>query len=634
MRPLAVGVIGHVDHGKTALVRALTGIETDRLEEEKRRGISIALGFAWLEVPGGEIDLIDMPGHERFVRTMVAGAAGIRAVVLAVSAAEGIRPQTREHVEIAGLLGVEAGVVAVTQCDLADEARAAEVGADAARLLAAHGMADAPVVHTSALDGRGLPELRATLAELMQRVPAPAEQGLAYLPVDRTFAVAGFGTVVTGTLQRGRLSVGEEVELTPGGKRARIRALQVHGRQVQQAIPGGRTAVNLRGVESAEVGRGCALATPGLLHASDWLDVHLRALPGDHRPLETGREYKLLLAAGEIPARLRLLDREILHPGEAAPAQLRCAGPVAVPAREGFVLRAGSPARTVAGGRVLDPQTRRHRRNDPAVLDRLLSLAGAGPQEVVSQLLTGTGPAGVLLDEAARLSGHAPSWVISWLPELQARQVGPLLVTAAALEGLKRDIRTALAEHHHSAPASPGLMFEDVLDRLRAARPVLELAVQELLAGGELARTQGCLRLPGFRPSTLAAEGELSRRIEAAIRAGGLQPPDLKELPGGGSVAIKAIQRLLAGGVLVRARDRVQKRELLFHRDAVADAAERLATAFAARPEGFLVGEAGRVLGISRKYSVPLLEYLDGVGITRRTDDRRTLRPEGLRPTG
>jgi len=343
---LTVGVIGHVDHGKTALVRALTGIETDRLAEEKRRGISIALGFAHLPVPGGEIDLIDMPGHERFVRTMVAGATGIRAVLLVVSAVEGIRAQTVEHVEIAGLLGIRAGIVAVAKADLAGDEGISAAGAAAAGLLARNGIADAAVIPTSAVDGRGIADLRAALADLTARVPPPAEQGLVHLPVDRVFSRPGFGTIVTGTLQRGRLSVGEEVEILPGGMRARVRALQVHGAPLPVAVPGGRTAVNLRGVEAGGIRPGAVLATPGLLRPAEWLDVDLRLLPGAPLPLATGREVKLLIGTREVAARLRLPDRDALAPGETAVAQLRCAEPVAVPAREPFVIRTGSPART------------------------------------------------------------------------------------------------------------------------------------------------------------------------------------------------------------------------------------------------------------------------------------------------
>jgi len=628
MRPLAVGVIGHVDHGKTALVRALTGMETDRLAEEKRRGISIALGFAWLALPAGTIDLIDMPGHERFVRTMVAGAAGIGGVLLAVSARDGIRPQTVEHVRIAGLLGVRLGIVAVTQCDLVPADRAAAVAAGAVRLLAENGMADAPAIHTCAPRGHGIGPLRDALAGLLLgRAPPPPDQGLAFLPIDRAFSVPGFGPVVTGTLQHGRLTNGQELELVPHGARTRVRTLQVHGRPVAEALPGGRTAVNLRGVTQEAVARGLALATPGLVHAAEWLDVRLQTLPDTGpRPLEGGRDYTLLLAAGEVPARLRLLDRDVLEPGAAAPAQLRCRHPVAVPARTRFVLRAGSPPVTVAGGLVIDTGGTRRRRHDPAVLDRMRALAAADPQGAVALLLGEAGPAGVTLAAAARVGGTTPAWVISWLPGLGACRAGDRAVTLAALAGIEADLPEALARFHRQGPDLPGATAAMLAHALPdAAGPVLDLALDRLVRQGSLACTAGRYRLPGFRPGTEGVEAALACRIEAAIRDGGLSPPDPDALPGG-RIAVGAVRRMLRDGLLIRARDRVQKRDFLFHRDAVAEAARHLATAYAARTEGFSVGEAGRLLGISRKYCVPLLEHLDGAGITRRMGERRIVR--------
>ncbi|MBW8773467.1 MAG: translation elongation factor, partial [Gemmatimonadetes bacterium] len=279
VRTLTVGVIGHVDHGKTVLVRALTGTETDRLAEERRRGISIVLGFAHLEVPGrGVLDLVDVPGHERFVRAMVAGATGIGAVLLVVAANEGARPQTLEHLAIARLLGVRRGVVAVTKA-------------------------------------RGMGELRAALADLLASTPEPEDEGFFHLPVDRAFAAAGFGAVVTGTLRRGAIGVGDEVELLPAGLRARVRGLQVHGLPVERAGPGQRVAVNLRGLKAADLSPGWSLATPGMVARARWLDVELRLLP-DARPLACGDQVRLLLGTTEAVARLRLLDRAGLAPGE------------------------------------------------------------------------------------------------------------------------------------------------------------------------------------------------------------------------------------------------------------------------------------------------------------------------------
>ena len=299
MRSATVGVIGHVDHGKTALVRALTGIDTDRLAEEKRRGISIVLGFSHLAVAGGEIDLIDMPGHERFVRTMISGATGIDAVLLVVDAREGIQPQTVEHAGIAGLIGVRRGIVAVTKCDLVPVTDAVASGEAAIKLARAAGIGEVTAVRTSAMTGEGLDELRLRLGSLLDSGGGREDAGVFWLPTDRVFAVPGFGTVVTGTLRRGALSVGDEVELMPGGRKARVRSLQIHGRPVEAASPGRRVAVNLRGVEQSDVPRGTALASPGLLTGSRWLDAGLTLLTSAPEELRSGTVVRLLTGTVE-----------------------------------------------------------------------------------------------------------------------------------------------------------------------------------------------------------------------------------------------------------------------------------------------------------------------------------------------
>ncbi len=416
MRRLLLGVIGHVDHGKTALVRALTGTDTDRLAEEKRRGISIVLGFAHFAAGGAEIDLIDMPGHERFVRTMIAGATGIDGVLLVVAANEGVRPQTVEHVQIASLLGITRAVIAVSKVDLAAPADAAAVGLATARLAASAGL-DAPApVFTSAARSEGIAALRAAILSRLQGNVEPPDDGFGWLPIDRAFSRAGHGTVVTGTLRRGALSVGEELALLParlpGAVRpVRVRTLQVHGAAVASARPGQRVAVNLRGIEAASVARGDALATPGLLRPARWLSVALHLLP-DAPALATGAQVQLLAGTTEVAARLRLLDRDALEPGNTVPAQLQCALPVAVPARERFVIRAASPARTLGGGRVLDAEAARLRRHAPAVLRRLAALATEAPTQTLAREMAEAGAEGRLLADLARLVGLAPARTI------------------------------------------------------------------------------------------------------------------------------------------------------------------------------------------------------------------------------
>ena len=630
MTSLIVGVIGHVDHGKTALVRALTGVETDRLKEEQARGVSIVPGFALLRLPGGgEIDLVDLPGHERFVRAMVSGATGMRAVLLAVDVREGIKPQTVEHLEIARLIGVERGVVALTKCDLAGPEELALREAEIREAVARAGLRDPALVRTSVVAGTGIAALSAALEALAAGAAAPSDDGFPYLPIDRVFARPGFGTVVTGTLRRGRLALGDRVAIGPGGLGASVRGLQIHGRAVKEAEPGRRTAVALRGVEGGEVVRGLALAAPGMLADTRWLDVSLTVAASAEAPLEGGTVCRLLFGTAEVAARLRLLDRDALEPGESGLAQLRTEEDVAVPAREPFLLRLDSPAITVAGGRVLDPVSRRRRRHDPKVAADLSALAGASPAEALAVRLRQAGREGVALDALARAVGVAPERVRRRLGEIGARAAGSLFLDKGAFASLRDSVAAALERHHRDHPmehgiALPRLVRQVGLGNVGLGEDGVEAALRDLVATRDAVQAGPLFRRADFDPGRNA--GEQVRALEAAFLRGGLSPPDEIETVGRDVRRREALAYLLGSGTLVRALDRVQKRTILFHRDAIAQARKRLAEAFPKAHEaegGFLAKEAGAALGISRKFSIPLLEHLDAVRFTRRLGDRR-----------
>ncbi|WP_375464932.1 selenocysteine-specific translation elongation factor [uncultured Methylobacterium sp.] len=625
MKTLLVGVIGHVDHGKTALVRALTGVETDRLKEEKARGVSIVPGFALLRPDtGGEIDLVDLPGHERFVRAMISGATGMRAVLLAVDAREGLKPQTIEHLEIARLIGVRRGVVALTKSDLVSPETLAARAGEAAAAAARAGLEAAPVVATSTLTGAGLPALSAALSGLLDAGPG-ADDGFPYLPIDRVFSRPGFGTVVTGTLRRGRLSVGDAVAIVPGGPTATVRGLQIHGRAVDTAEPGRRTAVALRGVGLADLARGQALATPGLLAPSRWLDVALTASPGGD-PLPGGTALRLLFGTSEVAARLRLLDRAGLEPGASAQAQLHVDADITVPAREPFILRLDSPAATVAGGRVLDPASRRRRRHDPRVLADLAALAAGGPAEAIGIRLAQAGAAGAGLAELAGLAGLAPDRARRLVSDLGAREIGGRFLGAPAFAALRASILAALAAHHRDHPMEHGLPAERLVKALGLSEPAAAAALRDLIATGEAAQGGTLYRRAEFDPAR--NESDVARRLEAVFRCAGLTPPDEAEAVGRDLRRREALTYLVGAGTVIRAVDRVQRRAVLFHKAAVEDARARLRRAFpdATGPDaGFLAREAGAALGISRKFSIPLLEHLDATGFTRRTGDRRVI---------
>lgn len=621
---LVVGVVGHVDHGKTALVRALTGIETDRLPEERRRGISIALGFAHLVVPGAVVDLIDMPGHERFVRTLVSGATGVDAVLVVVAANEGVKPQTVEHVDVAALLGVGRAVVVVTKADLVEAGRVSEVAAAAIAVCVGRGIEARAVAVVGGLDTAGgawgLEDVRAAMAGLAVGAMAARDVGAPFLPIDRAFSVAGHGTVVTGTLRGGGLAVGDAVALVPGGSEARVRGLQVHGGRVAAVGPGQRVAVNLRGVEVAAVRPGAALAGPGMLAGSVWLSLQVRATAGAPA-LPTTARVRLLVGTQEVEARLRLLDRDVLQPGQQALAQVQCAEAVAVPAREHVILRLASPASTVAGGRVLDNAAVRLRRRDAGVLARLASLAGAAPEDVVGMEVEAAGVGGTTLARLGSLAGLGAAAVAGVLEGhgavvlrngLVVARMALAVVEARVLELVGAEAGPAgQVTAARVAAAVPGVgewVLQEALRRLAAAGTVR-------LEGGGVAPVR---REAEFRQADAASA--LEGRLAAALLRGGLAPPDDAALVRD-VAARRAVAALVRAGVVVRAADRVQKRDVLFHRDAVAAAQVVLTPLLVGA--GVTVSEVGAALGISRKFSVPLLEHLDAVQFTRRVGDRR-----------
>jgi selenocysteine-specific elongation factor len=615
---LVLGVIGHVDHGKTALVRALTGEDTDRLPEEKLRGISIALGFAQLSVgPDTVVDLIDMPGHERFVRTMISGATGIDAVLLVVAANEGIKPQTVEHIDIAGLLGLQRAVVAISKTDLVAPAQAQLVADEAVQLLARAGLTALPPVMTSALQQQGLDDLREALKACAQNQQPRSDDGLAFLPVDRAFSISGHGPVVTGTLRGAPVAAGDTLELWPLRRKLRVRAAQVHGARVETAAPGQRVALNLRDVETSELHRGMVLAAPDSLDLSDWLTISVRAVEGAP-PLKNGARLQALLGTGEIGVRLRLLDRDVLEAGHSGYAQLHCAQAIALPVGEHVVLRLASPPQTVVGGRILQAGTRRLRRNDGQILQRLEALHTRPAIGKIAAELEYAGAAGTTLRALSQLCALAMPRIVALLQTL------PVVVTRSGLVIAKAEMDRLLAcIPSLLAPHRNGLSRARLLSVLPgSSAAVVDAALGRLLGHGLISERGSGLMLP--RPDEDRAQArselELALQIAETLREAGLTPPN----PGAimpDLTAKRVVDRLLREGVLVRAVDHAKDKELLFHRDAIAEARHRLAPLLA--PPGLLVSEIAAALGITRKYCMPLLDHLDTIGFTRRIDDRR-----------
>jgi selenocysteine-specific elongation factor len=642
---IVVGTAGHIDHGKTALTRALTGIDTDRLKEEKARGITIELGFAWLDLGGYRLGVVDVPGHERFVKTMVAGATGIDLVILVVAADEGVMPQTREHLDICRLLRVPRGLVALTKVDLVAPDWLELVRADVDAAVRGTFLAGAPVVPCSAVTGAGLDELRAALLRLAPEVPGKDPAGLARLPIDRVFSLHGFGTVVTGTLAAGRLGLDDEVEVLPGGARGKVRGLQVHGVAVPSAVAGQRTAVNLGGVERTAVTRGETLGPAGALLPSRLVDVEVEVLGAARAPL--GRRTRLLCHAGtaQVPCTVVLVEGEEVAPGAGGLAQLHLATGMALLPGDRFILRGFTPQEhygtTVGGGQVLRVLAPRLKRRDPAVAARLRRLAAADRPTRVALELEAAGSAGLERAGLQARLGFTPPATTAALTTLTA--AGTVVcfdpergayAHAAAVAALGHQIRATVAAYHAAHPAQPGLAREELRSRLAARVPprLFQLVLDTLVAEGALAVERDLVRAADHRA---AAAGGLRAEVAALFRAAGLQPPRHGEVaaalaaaaPAPGShppVAApalrEALELLAREGTLVRVRP-----DLYFDRAAVDDLRARLVAHLAARGE-ITAQEFKDLCGTSRKFSIPLAEFFDAEKLTLRVGDVRRRR--------
>jgi len=633
MTHLIVGTAGHIDHGKTTLVRALTGIDTDRLKEEKERGITIELGFAHLDLPGAPpVGIVDVPGHERFVHHMVAGVAGIDLVLLVIAADEGIMPQTREHLDICRLLGVSRGLVALTKADLVEPEWLDLVRQDVAAYLAGTFLEGSPVVAVSSTTGAGLPELRAELARLLADVPPRPATGLPRLPVDRVFTMKGFGTVVTGTLISGTLRVGDPVEILPERVESRIRGLQVHGGAVEQASAGQRTAVNLQGVEKTAVARGSVLTRPGQLAPTYLMDARLRCLESAARPLANRTRVRLHVGTSEILARVVLLGRRELRPGEEAMVQFRLESPGVAMPRDRFVIRGYSPVATLGGGEIVDARPAKHRQFSAAPLEHVETMAEADPRRAAALLAREAGLAGASREDLARRinldAGTLQNHLAALVKEgtlLDVAGAPPLWVHREAAASFAERALGILRDYHAAEPLKAGLAKEELRSKFPAAAPRVFAALLDGLARrGTVAVEKDLVRLATHRVQLRVDQEEAKRKVEEAYRRAGLQAPAPEALAAELKVEPQTVRQALAllvtEGRLARVTD-----EILMHEEHLAPLREKL-TAYLRERGKLGMPEFKEITGVSRKYSVPLLEYFDRTGLTLRVGDQRVLR--------
>ncbi len=624
-----IGTAGHVDHGKSTLITALTGTNPDRLKEEQERGMTIDLGFAALTLPNGQtVGIVDVPGHERFLKNMLAGAGGVDVVLLVIAADEGIMPQTREHLDILRLLDVKAGVVALTKCDLVDAEWLQLVTDEVRGFLQDTPLRDAPVIAVSAVTGQGLPELLNALQEAVERVPAREINAPFRLPIDRVFTLAGAGTVVTGTLVSGRIRVGDPIEILPPRLQSRARQIQVHGRKVEEAVAGSRVAINLPSVEKEQLERGMVCAPPGVFQPTQAFDAQLSLLPDAVKGLAHRARIRLYLGTAEVIGRVSLLESERLEPGQQGFVQLRLEKPLVAARGDRFVIRTYSPMFTIGGGVVLEPHAPRHRRFDPAALERLRSLLKGNPEEKILAILAQS-PAGMDEAELTRRAEMDAQSVLAILNRLetqaQAVHVGEVWFARGVWDNLRQQVEAALQRYHQQNPLRTGMPREELRSTLGGRIParLFEAMLLRWQEEGMLALQGALVRLAGFTIRLNERQQRLAQRVEQILREAGVTPPPIEiisQQAGAPPDAVRAmIQVLLEQGILVRLEG-----DLFFHRETIDQLADLVRRAI--REKGSLsVGEFRDLTGSSRKFAVPLLEYFDSIRLTRRVGDVRVL---------
>jgi selenocysteine-specific elongation factor len=631
MKSVIVGTAGHIDHGKTALVKALTGIDADRLDEEKRRGITIDIGFAHLELPtpGGEtlrLGFVDVPGHERFVRNMLAGIGGIDLVLLVIAADESIKPQTREHFDICRLLSVRRGITVLTKSDLVDPETLDVVRLEVEDFLRGTFLdsAHAPIVPVSSLTGAGMEELKRVLVRVASEVPARDSTSLARLPIDRVFSMKGFGTVVTGTLISGAIHKEAELEVFPKGNRVRVRGIQVHGASSEQAVAGQRTALNLAGVTTEELARGMTLAPPATFAATSRVDVQLTLL-ASAKPLKDRARVHFHSYTSETIATVVLYGKKQVAPGETALAQLRLSDFTLLLPGDRFIIRKFSPVITIGGGLVVENTPPPKIRDANAYAAYLMSLASESRPDVLRARIVLAGARGLSLAEAVARTGwtsHQVATVASEIAEIT--RINDVLAANSALETLRGSLIAALDSFHRQNPLVPGMSREELRGRFPEASPEIFTRVFEgALREKKIELSGDLVRLSGRGVALKDEEAESQGIIETAFASAGLRVPALKDVLAGLKVdkvrAQKIVTLLLRAKVLVKISE-----DLVFHQDALAGLRERLAAEKTKSPK-LDIARFKDLTGVTRKYAIPLLEYLDREHVTRRVGDERVI---------
>lgn len=634
MKHVILGTAGHVDHGKTALIKTLTGIETDRLKEEKERGITIELGFASLQLPSGAtVGIVDVPGHEKFVKRMVSGATGIDLVLMVIAADEGIMPQTREHLQICSLLGIKKGLVALTKIDMVDEDWLELVADDVRSFLKDTFLTGSAIIPVSAVTGAGLVDLVAAIDHVVAEVRDKPDIGLFRMPVDRAFSMKGFGTVVTGTVTSGSINTGGAVELMPGGGTTKVRGIQIHNKSSNSAEAGQRAAINLQGTEKDSVSRGQVLCKPASLEPTQRLDVHFQYLSGAGKKIRNRTIVRFHIGTSEIMARLMLLDRDDLEPGEQAFAQINLESPVAAVARDRFVVRRYSPVTTIGGGIVVDPLAQKHKRRSDAVLHELSLLHEGSNIEAALTIIERNGLKGITFPQLVirtGISGASLEPLIAALTEkgqiVTIDGDDPRIISQSVYVALQNRIVDETKQFHGRFPLKEGISKEELRNTIGnyVNQKLFNAAMRNLEKTGHILTERETVRLPVHRVDLSHELEELRSAILRIYFDAGLATPTIREVTeryaDKKSSLNKIFSVLLQEGMLIKITE-----DIYLHKEVLAKLRESYKSLLLkdgrATPASFK-----ELTGLSRKYIIPLMEYFDRDRLTIRTGDQRILR--------
>ena len=646
MKHIIVGTAGHIDHGKTALVKALTGIDADRLKEEKQRGITIDIGFADLAIGDFRFGFVDVPGHERFVKNMLAGAHGLDLVMLVVAADESVMPQTREHFDICRLLRLKSGLVALTKADIVESELLDLARAEVEDFVEASFLEGAPIIAVSSRTGQGVEELKAALADLADRVEPKTTSAVPRLPVDRSFSIKGFGTVVTGTLIAGEIATGSELDILPAGVRARVRNVQVHGNDTDRALAGQRTAINLQGVNVDQVGRGSMLVPAGRLRMTSMLDVRLELLPSAPRPLKQRARVRLHHGTTEVMARVVILqaslvqgssgpqdlERGAIKPGEDGVVQLRLEEPLAALPGDRFIIRSYSPQVTIGGGVIIDALPDKHRIRDTAARARVAQLEAGDLVERLAVFVEMAGSRGAGESDIAARTGATDEQIAAATRELigngrllEVSATPLVLISAESYRELAGRVLEMLSEHHRREPLSLGLSREEVRDRVFGQlRPeIFRAVIARLVQEGKVSAERDALKSAAHRPELTDSDETAKRALEAAFKSAGLQAGTLEETAAGIGTRIELARKLYT--LLAAERRLVRIGDFVFHIESIDDLKARIRARKTVNPRIDVAVFKEITGGLTRKYAIPLLEYLDRERITRRVGNEREI---------